>query len=443
MANGERTTKRRSAKKVAAMPRRRKSTRSRRKKRFRPGRLLGRLVVAVLLLAVGWWGLGYLRDTLMGTLARTVVATGGTVEQVVSADGWLMPTVAETEVAPRGGVAHIKVPDGERTRVGSCVVELIDSASQRQLLDQLESLDKQLADLKQRNAGDREAATKRLQEIEGLLASKLAELKAVTAKGDQAAIDRLQGELRDLGAEKQALTDKLNALAAAEADLEAKRQQAGDAVSQAAYQMLAMFPGVVAYRFDGLDDALTPEKAVALGSRGLWSLREQVSALKDDQSVEAGQPVFKVIDPATTYIALAVKANQFVELGQGPVTLRFPGFGRATARAEFVSAGQPERNGYLVAVYRTGDFLPEFTQTRRASVEIVRSAGNGLVVPSSALVQRAGQIGVWAVTRGAAHFTPVTVLCNNGIFAAVTGLPEGTEVVKLGRLVIREGQRIK
>lgn len=443
MANGERSTKRRSAKKVAAMPRRRRPTRSRRKKRFRPGILLGRLIVAALILAIGWWGLGYLRDAVIGTLARTVVATSGTVEQVVSADGWLMPTVLETEVAPRDGVAHIVASDGERTRVGSCVVELVDPVSQSHLLGQLEALDKQLRDLKQRNASERAAATKRLQEIEELLTSKLAALKSASAKGDRALVDRLQGELRDLGAEKSRLNDELNALAAAEADLEARRAQAEDAISRAAYQMLAMFPGVVSYRFDGLDSALTPEKAIALGSRGLWSLREQVSILKNDQSVEAGQPAFKVIDPTTTYIALAVKASQFVELGQGPVTLRFPGFAGATARAEFVSAGQPERNGYLVAVYRTGDFLPEFTATRRASVEIVRSSGKGLVVPSSALVQRRGQLGVWAVARGAARFTAVTVLCNNGVFAAVSGLQDGTEVVKYGRLVIREGQRIK
>lgn len=443
MANGEKTTKRRSAKRVARMPRRRKSTRPRRKKRFNSGRLLGRLAIVAAILAVGWWGFGFVRDALMGSLVKTVVATAGTVEQVVAGDGWLMPTIAETQVAPLDGMVYLKIPDGERVRVGDCVAEIVDPGTQRELVDQLSGLDKQLADVRQRNAAERDAATKRIAEIEALLPTKLSELQSATAKGDQTGIAGLQQEIRDLGSEKQTLEQKLAALDASESQLAGSRQQVSDTISRSAYQMLALSPGVVSYRFDGLDDTLSPDKAIALGSRGLWSLREQPATLKDQAGVMAGQPVLKVLDPGATYVALAIKADQLTDLGQGQVTLRFSGFARDTVSAEFVSAGQPERNGYIVAVYRTADFLPEFGQTRRISIEIVKSAGSGLVVPVSSLVTRKGATGVWVVKVGTARFTPVEILSSNGVFAAVGGLTDGAEVVKIGRMIFREGQRIK
>ncbi|MGE5560018.1 MAG: HlyD family efflux transporter periplasmic adaptor subunit [Chloroflexota bacterium] len=425
------------------MPARRKPTRPKRRKRFNFGKLLGRLILIASLLAVGWWGLGFVRDLVIGGVARTVVASAGTVEQIISADAWLMPTVSETQVAPLDGMVYLKAPDGDRTRVGNRVAEIIDPDKQRELVDRQSQLERQLSDLRQRNTAERESATKRLTEIETLLPAKLADLQAVTKQGDQAAIQRLQGEIRDLGTEKQTLEGRIAALDASETELAAQHQQATDAVSQTAYQMLALFPGVISYRFDGLDDVLTPEKAIPLGSRGLWSLKERDETVHDREILQAGRPVFKVIDPAATYIVLAVKADEYVDLGQGPVSLRFSQFKRASVRAELVNAGAPERNGYLVAVYRTSEFLPEFVTARRVSVEIVKSAGNGVVVPDSALVRRGGQTGVWLVKLGTARFTPVTVLASNGAFAAVDGISNGAEVIKTGWLVFREGQRIK
>lgn len=425
------------------MPRRRSGSRGKRRRRFNFGKLAVRLLIVAAIVAVGWWFLGVGFTAVTGALAKTAVVAQGTVERVVAADAWIIPTIAETQVSPLTGLINLKVPEAERTRVGAVIAEILSDETQGALIQQLDTYERDLAALKERNAGERASANTRLQEVESQLTAKLAALRTATQKGNQSEVTRLQAETRQLGEEKATLQSKLASFDAAEAELTAKRDQASQAVSQSAYQMLAMVPGAVAYRFDGLEDVLTMDKVVAMGSRGLWDLRERVDTVKDKQQVQAGQPVFKIIDPSKTHLALAVKADEFAAAGQGKVTIRFTGLERATVAAELVTAGKPERNGYLVALYSTGDYLTQFGQLRRVSVEIVKSASNGMVVPESALVTRGGQIGVWEVRRGTARFVPVTVLCRNGSEAAVDGLTAGAEVVRSGRFIFREGQRVR
>lgn len=425
------------------MARRKPRSRRRRKQRFNIGRLLSRLLIIGIIGAVGWWVFGLAGDAVMAAVAGTATARPGTVEQLVKADCWLIPTIVQTEPVPLTGVIYFKAQDGERARVGTCVAELVDPTAQSELVGRLTTLDDQLAQLKQRNAAEREQVQTRLKEIDAQLATKLADLRTATQQNDKTLVDRLQSEVRALGVEKDQLAGKLTTLDQSEAQAGAERQTAADAISRAAVQLTAIKPGVVAYNFDGLEDALTAESAITMGSRGLWSLQAKPAILKDKQTAQAGQSAFKIIDPTQTCLALAVKADDHATLGSGVVTLRFPELGGATVSAEPVTVGKVERNGYQVVIYRTAEFLPAFGQQRQLKVEIVKSAGSGLVIPRRAVVARKGQNGVWEVRRGAAQFVPVTILCGNEEQVAVSGLTDGAEVVRNGRFVLRAGQRIR
>jgi len=196
--------------------------------------------------------------------------------------------------------------------------------------------------------------------------------------------------------------------------------------------------GLLSYHLDGWEN-LNGETMLALGrSEAL----PEPSSLVEGAVVEAGQPLFKIVnnwrwsyhaalplDPGRTAAAQETVHLVFDFAPDMPVQARL--------QDAFIDAAAGEvRLNYLLERQ-----LPGFDTTRRAQAVISFQRQSGLIIPASALLTQDGQTGVYLNSGGTVIFAPVTVLRLQDEKALVEGLDPYVMVISAPELV-REGQRL-
>jgi HlyD family secretion protein len=200
---------------------------------------------------------------------------------------------------------------------------------------------------------------------------------------------------------------------------------------------------------------LQAERAALAQQRGNLRLVAPAAAVVSARDAEAGstvvagQAVLRLVDPASLWVRLRVDQGRSAGLAPGlaaRIVLRSrPGEALAgkVARVELLADSVTEERLALVAF----DALPAgISVGEMAEVTLALPATNEhLLLPNAAVMQHAGQTGVWRLAAaGGLEFVPVVlgVQALDGRVQALQGLSEGDTVVLYSQRALQPDSRI-
>ena len=160
-------------------------------------------------------------------------------------------------------------------------------------------------------------------------------------------------------------------------------------------------------------------------------------------TVVPGTPLFRLVDPATVWVAVRVDESVVgrVKLGQ-PARIRLR-TGEELGGTVTRIARQSDTATRELEVDVAFDAPPErFTIDQEAQVTIRAGEEHGVVVPVSALVENAGKPGVLVVTEGRARFRPVQAGAADAMHVVVRKGVAAGEVVIVKPAGVKPGARV-
>ena len=167
-------------------------------------------------------------------------------------------------------------------------------------------------------------------------------------------------------------------------------------------------------------------------------------------TVVAGQSVVDMIDPESLWVN--VRFDQIHAAGIAvdlPAEIRLRSRGNSThpgkvIRTELLADPVTEETLAKVAVYELTDPLLPIGELAEVTVALP-TLPEGPVIPNAAIHRRNGNPGVWQVTDGMLHFTPVRLGASdlNGHVQVCEGLQAGDQIVVYSQKELRSRSRIK
>ncbi len=376
-------------------------------------------------------------------------AAWGVVEESIEAKGLIIRD-ERVLVSPVTGTVRFMASEGEKVRAGAVVAEVADDEARQRveppLLKAREELDAFEAYASARlDALEQEAASLRL-DVENekrALARSKASGDARAAREAAAALASAEG----------ALDRALARLDREVESLEAKRRQLTQAVSRreasyehAVFRFRAQEPAVVSFELDGLEDELSPSACERLDEELASSLEPSTSRVEDGATVQAGQPVLRLVDNSRLVVAAFLPDDQASELvTKRSVRVEFEGVAggpvTASVRRSDDGTSPAGRRGVLLEV---SGFPAELVRGRRVGMRIVKNVRSGLVIPERAVVRADDADIVYVPANLGVVRKTVEIRASDGERVVVEGLREGDRVVadpdaiSRGRVAIRE-----
>jgi RND family efflux transporter MFP subunit len=217
-------------------------------------------------------------------------------------------------------------------------------------------------------------------------------------------------------------------------------------ISQSAYDSSALGMQAAEAALDNAAALLAARKAEAGAvdaearyARALWShtrIRAPMDALVIQRAVEPGSMVapgsalFRIVDPATLWIAARIDEALAGRLEEGmPARIRLRSGEEHTGVVARISRQSDAATRELEVNVAFESPPARFAIDQEAEVSIVAGSERGPVVPVAALVRREGRQGVMLVRDGRRVFQPVRVGASDGTRAVIAeGLEQGAQL---------------
>ncbi len=407
---------------------------------YAPGSKAGRrLFLGVMLLVLVWVVWGWAKGALTQYRLQTVLAQPGRLEAKLSGTA-VVAREEKVVYAPISGRVHFLVEEGVRVPVGTVVAE-ISNRDQTGLGERLAKTRDELETLLQDYVEEKKVLEGRMVSLRRELSGANLALKQAVESGDPVEIRRSRELARRLDGQVDDARERYQELAAQEAALARKLQGLAAASDKLYAQVATEEAGIVTYLFDGWEDRLRVDGLAATEVERVPRNPDPRPNVEEGEVVEAGEPLFKVINPNEVLLALPVQAGSFLGVDTGhEVTLRLKEGEELGAQIWKIQRGWTGSRDLVLL--RTARFADLFRVRRSVKVEMVVTGYEGTVLPQGALVTRKGKTGVYIVRKNWAVFLPVEVVGSFGNHVAVKGLNPGTEVITTPGLV-SEGMRIR
>jgi HlyD family secretion protein len=319
------------------------------------------------------------------------------------------------------GTVEARIPVTLSARITATITKLHvdqgDAVTRGQLVATLD--DRDLAAKRAGSVQSQETARRNVTAAQAAVAKAEAELDLARTK------HRRDQDLLRAGYVSQSVMDSSAAtLRSAEANLEnakallaAREAETGTVAQEAAYATAVLSHTRLAAPIDGI----IIERLVETGS-----------------TVVAGTPIFRMVDPATLWVAARIDESVVARVSVGlPASIRLRTGETVSGKVARISRQGDAATRELEVNVAFDAPLPRFAIDQEAEVAIAAGEERGLVVPVAALVENAGKQGALVIEDGRARFRPL-----------VTGAADGKRIIvreglAAGELVIADPQRVK
>ncbi len=197
--------------------------------------------------------------------------------------------------------------------------------------------------------------------------------------------------------------------------------------------------GVIISVLDGLEGALQPGDLERIDAAEVRKLSKKTQALSDGDAVKQGSILFKVVNNFSWYYVIDLSRDDFALLTSQRKRLRFAFSPEEEVQASWVVLKEDE-DSVRLAFALSEDVEGSFVE-RLSDAEIVVRRMTGSVLPSTALISRGAEKGVYILEKSVVSFLPVKVLGEVGGNVVVEGVRCGRTVIK-NPFLVREGQRL-
>jgi HlyD family secretion protein len=343
------------------------------------------------------------------------------VETVAAAEG-AIPVIVKGP-----GTVKARIPVTLSARVTASVTRLYvdqgDSVKRGQLVATLD--DRDLAAKRAGSVQAQETARRNVGAAQAAVAKAEAELDLARTKHR-----RDQDLLRSGYISPSAMDSSAATLRSAEANLQnakaalaARDSETGTVAQEAAYAGAVLSHTRIAAPMDGI----IIERLVETGS-----------------TVVAGTPIFRMVDPATLWVAARIDESVVGRVSIGlPASIRMRTGETVTGKVARISRQADAATRELEVTVAFDSPLARFAIDQEADVAITAGEEKGLVVPLTALVQNSPKQGVLVVRDGHTRFQPVQTGAADGARVIVRqGLAPGERVVAQPQGV-KSGMRVR
>ncbi|MCK8817717.1 hypothetical protein MWH28_10130 [Natroniella sulfidigena] len=186
--------------------------------------------------------------------------------------------------------------------------------------------------------------------------------------------------------------------------------------------------GLLSYQIDGLEMTLTEDSKTTLTYEQFVNLRGKINQVSSGERVNAGRPIFKIVDNFSFYLAVLLPQDEVVNYEEGSsVKVIFSELEERdfTGEIDQILFDQPKN----IMIIEFNSLISDLIKLRKTEVKIIRENYSGIVVPTSALIEEEGTIGVMISSYTNKYFKEVEVVGKVGDQAVVKGIGPGVEVV--------------
>lgn len=166
--------------------------------------------------------------------------------------------------------------------------------------------------------------------------------------------------------------------------------------------------------------------------------------VRQGEVVGAGSPVARIESVGSLELKVAIPLNDLAAVrSQRELEVRVDALGERTLRGtvrSIVPSDNPALRSAMLRVELPAH--PGLLPGMFARVLVRARSARGMRIPLSALVERAGQSGVFAIRAGKAEFVPVTSVVSNTRYAIVTGLTDGTTIAASNLAELTDGAAV-
>lgn len=344
---------------------------------------------------------------------NTYTVSNGDISESFSAEGIIIKN--ETPVlSPVDGKVQLLVKTGERVRVGTPLFIVTTDEKQR------EHYQREIADIEEKiktledSAG---SSSMSLNLVNKSIESTTEKIKEATESGEFDKVKLLKDELARLTKEKEKL------LEANEANLNLLKQQleqTKEDLSKIEIITYAPESGIVSLDIDGFEDLLVPHKAEDISHAQLQAVRENTRKPVEPKYVNANEPVLKIIDNFSWYIAL--KPEKQLKEGRN--------YYIKLADNNMVKARLTSINKEGIGFFLINTDLDSLLDSRKIKVEVMLGTYSGTMIPKNALfTNEDGEKGVYIIERGKRRFKPVELVFEDEYNIIVDGLRQGDKIL--------------
>lgn len=319
--------------------------------------------------------------------------------------------------APAEGKLEIFVDPGNRVRVGDPLFKVIyDVKKYKECKKQIVEVEDKIKAVK-----DKQNQQKMQSILDKSIEDMTKSLQDAISKGDFNKVDNIKSEIIRLKKEK----DKRNKIR--EKNIKTMQKSLQDLktdLQSTRHIVCAPISGIVSYDIDGMEELLSPNNMQNItydvikniSTKKLNTKKEKISF------VDSNQPVLKIIDNFSYYIAVPMK----IKLQEGKnYVVEFTGFDK-TAKGKLIQTANKSKT---LGIFRLNSDIEELLNERKVEVEVLIDNFYGKIVPVDGLVTLEGQEGVYLIQRRNQVFKPVKVIAKNDEYAIVEGLKIGDKIL--------------
>lgn len=381
-------------------------------------KILATVILAGVLLFFGVQMYQYYSDPFTTTLVYAAET-----DDAISVDGWM---VRQEETIHAAGTLVHELLEGEKVGAGQVIATAYSSSGALETVREMEAKELQLQQLEFALASylDPDAALK----LDSSIFENLLTLRGDLADGDYANasehLSQLKGNILKRSHSYSSAPEIQAQIGQVQSELDALRAQLSGA-----NVIYAQRPALFSAVCDGYETMLTPGMLADLMPSQLEKLKAQV--LKDE--------VGKLVYGDTWYYAAVMTQEDVARLeDREQVALRLGKGMEIDITMQILAPGEVE-NGKQVVVLRSDKYLPQVTQLRHLTAELLLNSYSGLRIPANALrLDENGQSGVYCVVGFTAAFKPVDVVYRGDGYTLVRAADgaTGSDILRAGDEVI-------
>lgn len=353
----------------------------------------------------------------------TTLVYAAQTDDTIGVDGWMVRQ--EETIHATGTLVH-ELLEGEKVGTGQVIATAYSSSGALETVKEMEAKELQLQQLEFALGSylDPDAALK----LDSSIFENLLTLRGDLADGDYAGaaenLSQLKGNILKRSHSYSSAPEIQAQISRVQSELsELRAQLSGANVIYA--QRPALFSAVC----DGYETVLTPGMLADLVPSQLSGMT--VKSLQDE--------VGKLVYGDTWYYAAVMTQENVARLeDRDQVVLRLGKGMEQDITMELLAPGEVE-NGKQVVVLRCDKYLPQMTQLRHLTAELLLNSYSGLRIPANALrLNDNGQSGVYCVVGFTAAFKPVDVVYLGDGYTLVRAADgaTGSDILRAGDEVI-------
>lgn len=346
--------------------------------------------------------------SLFAVRSKTVLPESKIVEDKVQAKAIIIKKEYLYKAYGEGKV-EILSDEGEKVAAGTKVARLTLLKDNSTLNQDLKDIDNKINTLTDMGKDDN-IAKNDVDKIEKNIDSIIDDIQQSISKGDYENIaflkDKLsiyEGKQKDVSGENTLINQSLESL-------KDKRKEIVEQIASNSKDYFSQEPGIVSFKIDGYEELYSFNHREEYISSDFQKIDEGQRIVANKDSVETGDPIFKIIDNFEWYMIINVENIEDIGSYEEGDTISIAGDeieDNIHGRVEKISVEKDK--GLILCRFNT-DF-EKYYDKRYMEIDIVKHSQEGYKIPTKSIVEKDGIKGVYVKDiSGIIKFKPIKVI---------------------------------